>query len=459
MTPDKEPSASLSASEDARHRGRMGLALSWEHVPWWGLIIMIVGVIVAYSVLTSSRYIDAIYFLFDLPWNRQLIGKAEVNNQAWTVTTAELSPGQYTLVAEFLNKDGQAVGSQTYKVEVASDARKVKVNPLSLVPGQTTEIRTTTPTFTGSAVAGTVSLAFYDDFSNNIWRIIGRIWNANGVFMTIRTTLIAFVGALILGLIFGVMRVSSGSPDLSINVWRRLLIGLGVVVALWAIFWLTLPLWRGLVTRWPFLTGVTDVITNPVSMVWVLAAIEVIMFLLPALPYTISTLYVEIVRGVPMLVTILYMGFVFTPFLRDATGGDIDLSGLPAAVIGLAFGYGAYLSEVYRAGIQSIPFGQMEAARSLGMSYFQAMRYVILPQAIRVVLPPLGNDFISMLKDSSLISVIALADVLQQGRLWVSRNFRAFEGFNSVALMYLMMTLLLSLLVRFIERKSRLPGR
>jgi len=183
------------------------------------------------------------------------------------------------------------------------------------------------------------------------------------------------------------------------------------------------------------------------------------MFLFPAMPYTFSTLYVEVVRGVPMLVIVLYMGFAVTPALREATSNSLDLRGLPAAVIGLSFGYGAYLAEVYRAGIESIPKGQMEAARSLGMGYFQAMRYVILPQAIRVVLPPLGNDFIAMLKDSSLISVIALPEVLQQGRLWISRNFRAFEGFNSVVLVYLIMTLLLSLLVRFIERKSALPGR
>ena len=182
------------------------------------------------------------------------------------------------------------------------------------------------------------------------------------------------------------------------------------------------------------------------------------MFLLPAMPYTISTIYVEVVRGVPMLVIILYMGFAITPALRTATNEVVDLRGVPAAVIGLSFGYGAYLAEVFRAGIQSIPKGQMEAARSLGMGYFKAMRYIVLPQAIRVVLPPLGNDFISMLKDSALISVIALPEVLQQGRLWISRNFRAFEGYNSVMMTYLMMTLLLSLLVRSIERKTALPG-
>jgi polar amino acid transport system permease protein len=158
-------------------------------------------------------------------------------------------------------------------------------------------------------------------------------------------------------------------------------------------------------------------------------------------------------------VIVLYAGFVIAPMLRNATGGRIELGRLTGAVLGLGFGYGAYLAEVFRAGIQSIHFGQMEAARSLGMSYFQAMRTVILPQAIRVVLPPLGNDFIAMLKDSSLISVVALPEILQQGRLWVSRTFRAFEGYNTVAMFYLVLTLLLSLLVRFIEHRAALPGR
>jgi polar amino acid transport system permease protein len=251
-------------------------------------------------------------------------------------------------------------------------------------------------------------------------------------------TLVSFAGALIIGLVFGLMRVTSRSPDLTINLGRRLLVGLGLIILIIVV----VPAWR-----------------NLTSALLVAIVVEAIMFLLPVMPYTFSTLYVEVVRGVPMLVIILYMGFAVTPALRTATEGQLDLQGLPAAIIALSFGYGAYLAEVYRAGIESIPKGQMEAARSLGMSYFQSMRYVILPQAIRVVLPPLGNDFIAMLKDSSLISVIALPEVLQQGRLWISRNFRAFEGFNSVALVYLVMTLLLSLLVRFIERKSALPGR
>jgi polar amino acid transport system permease protein len=172
--------------------------------------------------------------------------------------------------------------------------------------------------------------------------------------------------------------------------------------------------------------------------------------------YAASTLYVEVVRGIPLLVILLYAGFVISPkLLRDQLG--INLSDEQEAILGLSFGYGAFIAEIFRAGIQSISKGQMEAARSLGMSYIQAMRHVVLPQAVRVVLPPLGNDFISMLKDSALISVLALPDLLQLGRLYVSRTFRAFEGYNTVAILYLIMTLFLSMLVRIIERRARLP--
>jgi polar amino acid transport system permease protein len=172
--------------------------------------------------------------------------------------------------------------------------------------------------------------------------------------------------------------------------------------------------------------------------------------------YAAATLYVEVIRGLPMLVIILYMGFVVGPLIRDFSGGVLNLPMLQRAIMGLGFGYGAYLTEVYRAGIQSIHRGQMEAARSLGMTYFQAMRHVILPQAFRVILPPLVNDLSALLKDSSLIAVIALPDLLQMGRLYISRTFRAFEGYNAVALLYLSMTLALSLLSRVLERRMRI---
>jgi polar amino acid transport system permease protein len=186
--------------------------------------------------------------------------------------------------------------------------------------------------------------------------------------------------------------------------------------------------------------------------------------------YTISTLYVEVVRGVPLLVLLIYIAFVAAPLVSEAVAGGARAMGLVGvarwitalirsdlnrAVIGLAVGYGAYLAEIYRAGIESIPKGQMEAARSLGMSYAQAMRFVILPQALRVVLPPLGNDFIAMLKDSALASAIAVPELTQAGRLLSARTFRAFETYNMVALLYLLMTLVGSLGVRALERWAK----
>ncbi len=161
--------------------------------------------------------------------------------------------------------------------------------------------------------------------------------------------------------------------------------------------------------------------------------------------YTLGTLYVEVIRGIPLLVQLIYIAFVVAP----ALGIRNDMA---RATLGLGIGYGAYLAEIYRAGIESIPRGQMEAALSLGMTYGQAMRYVILPQAIRVILPPLGNDFIAMLKDSSLASAIAVSELTHSGRLLTARTFRAFETYNMVALLYLMMTLLGSLGVRILER-------
>jgi polar amino acid transport system permease protein len=191
--------------------------------------------------------------------------------------------------------------------------------------------------------------------------------------------------------------------------------------------------------------------------------------------YNLSTFYVEVVRGIPMLVIILYGAFVIVPLVLDLINGlggwmtritflaglgrifegitlqQVDMSG--RATAGLAIGYAAFEAEVFRAGIQSIERGQMEAARSLGMTYFQAMRYVILPQALRRVLPPLGNDFIAMLKDSSLISALAVNDITQLGKLYRARSFRSFEAYNTMAFLYLTMTLTLSIVVKFIERK------
>ncbi len=435
---------SLVPDEKSRHRGRTGLAISWEHVPWWGIIVLIVGVIALYSMFTSVRYLDALSFIFDLPWHKTVLKElegtriAEDGSWSFTVQPPLDDNTRYTVYAEFYREDGTFNGrGDIFKFTIPKNAEAAAQEPLAPSPDQVQQVTTTTPTFSGVAPADTAKVVLVDDFRDQPRRIAKRIWNANGVILTLKVTLIAFLVAVVVGLIFGVMRVSSGSPDLRVHMFRRLGIGLLVAIAL--------VLWQN---QW----------RSPGSFITLLIGIEAFFFLLPAMPYTFSTLYVEIVRGVPMLVIILYMGFAITPALRTATNNNVDLRGLPAAIIGLAFGYGAYLAEVFRAGIEAIPHGQMEAARSIGMSYFQAMRFVILPQAIRMILPPLGNDFIAMLKDSSLISVIALPEVLQQGRLWISRNFRAFEGYNSVMMLYLVMTLLLSLMVRSIERRAHLPS-
>ena len=165
-----------------------------------------------------------------------------------------------------------------------------------------------------------------------------------------------------------------------------------------------------------------------------------------------SSLYVEVVRGIPLLVWLLYIWFAL-PQVLQAVGGALTplapgvgawLTGLRidpfvAAVIGFTVCYGAYMTEIFRAGIESISKGQMEAARSLGMGYAQAMRYIVLPQAIRVILPPVGNEFVTLLKDSSLVSVLAVSDLTRRGREYVSRSFLSFETFTMIALIYLLM--------------------
>ena len=193
----------------------------------------------------------------------------------------------------------------------------------------------------------------------------------------------------------------------------------------------------------------------------------------------LATLYVELIRGVPILVLIFFIALVLVPSLVDsiqiygesliAQGNEtigpflasIDnklFSMNVRAIIALSVTYGAFMAEIFRAGIQSIGRGQMEAARSLGMSYGQSMRYIILPQAIRNVLPALGNDFIAMVKDSSLVSVLAVRDITQVARLYAGRTFRFREAYSTLAALYLTMTLILSFVVKWIERRFERNG-
>ena len=176
----------------------------------------------------------------------------------------------------------------------------------------------------------------------------------------------------------------------------------------------------------------------------------------------IASLYVEVVRGIPLLVQLIAWYFV-SPVIIHKLGVWLNSQPLIeyranpiiTAIMAITVCYGAYMSEIVRSGIQSVPKGQMEAARSLGMSHFQAMRHVVLPQAFRVILPPMGNEFISLLKDSSLVSVVAVADLTRRGREFMSAHFNPIETWLMVALLYLIMTIVAARVVSYIEKRSK----
>jgi polar amino acid transport system permease protein len=258
--------------------------------------------------------------------------------------------------------------------------------------------------------------------------------------------LILFAGVL--------LAIKIATDELYSFILGRLLSGIGITIIVTLVAY-SAALCIGLIT------GLGRVSSNPVI-------------------FNLATLYVNVIRGVPILVQIFYVAFVLTPAFFAALRGlgelpfvaawlgadnwfaarttqDLDL--LPRAVIALALAYGGFEAETFRAGIESIGKGQMEAARSLGMSYFQAMRYIILPQAIRRILPPLGNDFIAMLKDSSLVSVLGVRDITQQARLYVSASFRYPETYNMLAFTYLTMTIMLSLALKGVENRLGEHGR
>ena len=189
--------------------------------------------------------------------------------------------------------------------------------------------------------------------------------------------------------------------------------------------------------------------------------------------YNLATFYVEIVRGIPILVLLIYMAFVGVPLIITGMNNlgqwllDLGLgfgraltlvttrniSNTVRVIIGLGVAYGAFSAEIFRAGIESIEKGQMEAARALGMSYVEAMRHVILPQAVRRVMPALGNDFVAMVKDSSLVSVLGVQDVTQLARLYAASTFLFFQTYSILAFIYLIITILLTRFVRWLERR------
>jgi polar amino acid transport system permease protein len=159
----------------------------------------------------------------------------------------------------------------------------------------------------------------------------------------------------------------------------------------------------------------------------------------------IASTYVEVVRGIPLLVQLFYIYY--------ALGRFFTVPDTLSAIIAMSVCYGAYMGEVFRAGIESIDDGQTEASRSLGFNSSQTMFMVILPQAWRTILPPVGNEFIALLKDTSLVSIIAVADILRRGREFAAESFNYFETYTMIALLYLLITLILSRGVSYMEKR------
>ena len=170
-----------------------------------------------------------------------------------------------------------------------------------------------------------------------------------------------------------------------------------------------------------------------------------------------SKLYITIIRGTPMLVQlyIVYYQLDFIPYPQGTLFG-VDMQRAIPCMIALSINSAAYIAEIIRAGIQAVDVGQTEAARSCGMTASQAMRYIILPQAFKRIIPPLGNEFIAMLKDSSLVSVIGFEELTRSGQLIISETYGSLEIWTAVAILYLIMTLSITRLVGYIEKRFRI---
>ena len=187
------------------------------------------------------------------------------------------------------------------------------------------------------------------------------------------------------------------------------------------------------------------VLSTLLGLVWAAARVSGI----APLAWTAKAL-VNLIRGIPIIVQLFYLYFVLPDF-------GIALSAVQAAIIGLGIAYSAYQGENFRAGIEAIPRGQTEAAASLGLGWVLTMRRIVLPQAIRIVLPSYGNILVMLLKDSSQASTITVAELALQGRLIASSTFKNTTVYTLVALLYLVMSLPLVLLVSRLEQRTRRP--
>ncbi|HEY5816900.1 MAG TPA: amino acid ABC transporter permease [Mesorhizobium sp.] len=214
-----------------------------------------------------------------------------------------------------------------------------------------------------------------------------------------------------------------------------------------------------------FVTAVAFALASAVGLGVALMALSGSLFL-----RQLARLYVEIMRGIPILVLLFWIAFAGVPLVvagwNWATAGlqaagyiDAllvrDVSLLWRAIIALTFAYSSFIAEIFRAGIQAVEIGQIEAGKALGLSRYRRFRHIVWPQAFRTILPPYSNDFVAMVKDSSLVSVLGVADVTQMGKIYSAGSFRFFETYSMVAYIYLILTIGLSLALRNLEQRMR----
>lgn len=222
---------------------------------------------------------------------------------------------------------------------------------------------------------------------------------------------------------------------------------------------------------WALMRGVTTTIYVTVIAFTLAVALGLLMAILRLSPIRLvrecATFYIEIVRGIPMLVLLFYIAFVGAPWFVDFFNwvtGPLQAQGLMGemtvrmfdftwrAIIALTISYSAFLAEIFRAGIEAVDRGQIEAARALGLSRKHIFRFIVAPQAMRLILPPLGNELVAMIKDSALVSALGVQDITQLGKVYSASTFKFFETYNVVAFLYLVMTISLTLVVRWLER-------
>lgn len=169
-----------------------------------------------------------------------------------------------------------------------------------------------------------------------------------------------------------------------------------------------------------------------------------------------ASIYVEIIRGTPLFVQVLILAYGVPQIVNALAHGAFTFKWDPIVIVGIlacGFNSGAYLAEIIRSGIQAVNKGQTEAARSLGMSKTQNMIYIILPQAFRVILPAMANEFVTLIKETSILSYIGIVEITRQGMLWASRDFQSFPAYIGVAVVYMIMTIPLSRLVAYLEER------